>query len=220
MKNLSTSFPAGVITQYEARKSIRATQAFKNRNQAWGRSKMGWWQAAGYVMDTMREHKPQSFEEWVEVYFTHCKSWEEVKWAGMLWGQLAGIGDTAGIGDFIIHIIDETWEGACGELLAEELIKVSHHGFDITVRDATKKEDLDYAVDFVVSDANGSIKTGYQVKPNSFFVSPRISKDRAKYVEMNRRFMSAFNADVFYLNIEHIKRGEFLPIELSDIVVS
>lgn len=211
-------FPATLIKGYRTRIEYKKSTDFKNRNKRWSKCRLNWWQfSGGVLMDIIREHKPQTFEEWCTVYFTHCKSWEEVKALGFHWSLLAGnLSEKDGITEVIIHYIDETWEGYESELIVERKLKKIFDPISYKVREATAFEDMNYAVDFVIEDDEGYIYQGIQVKPSSFFYSDRITKVRAEYVAMNKMFSKKNNVPVFYVDATQARRDEelvFIPIE-------
>lgn len=167
-------------------------------------------------MDIIREHKPQTFEEWCAIYFTYCKSWAEVKALGFHWGLLADISEKDGITEVVIHYIDETWEGYESELIVERKLRKMFEPISYKVREATAFEDMNYAVDFIIEDDEGDIYHGIQVKPNTFFYSRRITDVRAEYVKMNGFFTERYKAPVFYIDASQARKDEaldFIPIE-------
>lgn len=210
-------FPQTLIQGYRTRVEYRKSQDFKNRNKWWTKCRMNWWQfSGGVLMEVIRQHKPQTFEEWCTVYFTHCKSWEEVKALGFHWSMLANIAERDGITDVIVHYIDETWEGYESELIVERKLKNIYEPRGYKVREATAWEDMNYAVDFIIENELGEVRLGVQVKPKSFFLSERITSARAEYVKMNSYFTEKYKVPVFYIDATDARNYEklrFIPIE-------
>lgn len=216
INTLGATFPAGVITQYHVRKQMRSKKAFKDLNKTWDMSKFGWYQHIGRCMPTIREHRPQTFADWVEVYFTHCKTWAAISALGRRYAGIAGIDEQTAIAHVIIHSIDETWDGYHGELIAEKMMKQHHAERGETVLEATADEDFEYSIDFVVKNGDATV-CGIQVKPNGFFYSNRIQSERDRYKIANQKFIDKTGAPVYYINIGDAERGLLNYIPLKDI---
>jgi hypothetical protein len=210
------AFPTGLITGYETRKTIKTTQKFKNLNNVWDDSHLDYVESIGHCMPTIRKYRPKTFAEWVEIYITHCKTWEELKEVGARWSDFADLGITEAIAHVIIHSIDETWDGYYGELVSENLMRAYHEPLGQTVEEASLEDDMNYGVDFIIKEGD-TILYGIQVKPSGFFFSKRIEKQKRQYKWQNANFTRETGAPVYYVNTATSMNGKLKYIEVASI---
>jgi hypothetical protein len=211
------TFPQGVINGYNARKRIRESREFQDFNQAWNDSNLGYWQEIGHCMETIRAHRPKTGAQWVETYFTHCKTWDEIQAVGAKWAALTGLDERMATAHIIIRAIDQTWEGYHGELLSEQLMVKYHATQGQTVREANEIEDREYGVDFVVLEGD-RIVMGVQVKGFRFFYSKRIEQALKRYKWQNDQFTAMTGAPVYYVNTKNSEEGRLKYIRAEDIL--
>lgn len=203
-------YPETLVSRKPVRDSIRTSTEFKNSNYHWNKSKLHYREVIGSVMDTMRTHRPNSYEEWVEVYFSHCKTWEQLEAVGRRWAVIYGLTEQMGTAHAIIHAIDQTWEGYKGEAAAVELLHSKHKITGEIVREATANEDLDYGIDFIVTGTNGKPIYAVQVKPETYFRSHRIATEKERYKRNNMKFTTKYEAPVYYMSTADALRGELI----------
>lgn len=212
-----------VWATYEGRKQIRATQRFKSLGNLWDSTDNRTVRVIGPLMKLMKDHNPQSFDEWKQVYLTYGRSWEQIQEQAARWSYTADLPLDEAIAHIIIHAVDETWEGAHGEQLAIDLLSKNMGEFCFELAD--NKIDTNYSIDIIVSNGDdGVIVGGIQVKPASYFYKNfHLNKndlgrnDKDRYNDNMRRFRSDFGAVVYYMNLADVKKDILRLIPLEEV---
>lgn len=123
-----------------------------------------------------------------------------------------------------LRILDETWDGAEGEILGKDLLATSailkelgsYSGWEyLRVRFATDFEDATFAVDLIVENMLGEPVIGWQVKNGPYFVSTarrqnsRFHRDKVKNIKANNLWLETNPTalSVRYLDTADIKAG-------------
>src|SRR6478735_434988 len=108
MEQLQEKTSVPVYATYESRKAIRATPRFKELGNLWDSTDNRSIKVIGPLMKLMKEHNPQSFDEWKYVYLTYGRSWEQIQEQAGRWAETAELDIDEAIAHIIIHAIDET----------------------------------------------------------------------------------------------------------------
>jgi hypothetical protein len=209
-----------VYATLEGRKEIRNSPKFKALGRLWDSSDNRSIRVIGPLMKLMKEHKPQTLDEWKQVYLTYGRSWEQIQEQAARWAITADLPIDEAIAHIVIHAIDETWEGANGEKIALELLRKNMPEYHFEL--AEDEVDTKYSIDIVVfMPEGGGYIGGIQVKPASYFnknfANNKGQEDKARYYENNRRFIRDHGAVVYYMNTADIKRDTLRLIPLDEV---
>lgn len=170
-----------------------------------------------------------SRETWEEWYREECNRrgkkglLTEISWE--LWHDVQFTVEPARVFSFVVNrVLDETYDGVQTENLAKEMIATVWNPHNYMIRHATRFEEADYSIDFIVEDKAGQIVKAYQVKPDTFF-SNTVTKDRNPSLFEDRisncRKMFALAKglqdaeSVEFLKKSDLENGEFSPLPIS-----
>lgn len=168
-------------------------------------------------------------EQWEQFYREECDKHgrkgllTDIAWS--LWHDIQFEVEPARVFSFVVNrVLDETFDGVATENLAKKLIGEIWDTEGYVVRHATRWEERDWSVDFLVSDSDGRIVKGYQVKPDTFF-SPTVTRDRNPSLFEDRvsnckKMFALANKIGEFESVEFVKKSEledgiFAPFPIS-----
>lgn len=184
-------------TTFEERKEMRNQEWFKSRYHIWHNSSIRKQGRIGSLMTLIDESKAESFEGWVEYYFSNFTSFTKFK---ALCEEASGILKLSLKGTLYylwIHIIDFCWEGKSYE--DQALVRLKEKFPERIFKRASQKEDKQFGIDFTVWDTDNNLVGAVQVKGFTYFLGKNAKERITKHTNGYTEFFQKTGIRIQYL---------------------
>jgi len=153
----------------------------------------------GAVMDEIWKLKPDTIYSWWNYYKNNIRNEDYLHSIALELSDATGVQEKYCYRYILNRVIINTWNGYCAEQVMTKHVMERYPDSYYSER-ATKEQDREYAIDFIIYNHEGSMIGAIQVKPITYLrYSPHIARDRRLHQRGNSEFEEKYGVPVHYV---------------------